>query len=64
MLPDRSQQERDPWYQWDHPDLRRNWGEPVRNCHVLKIMLWISSSLYLRLFSHMSYDGISDALGL
>lgn len=30
MLPDRSQHERDPWYQWDHPDLRRNWGEPVR----------------------------------
>lgn len=29
MLPNRSQQERDPWYQWDHPDLRRNWGEPV-----------------------------------
>lgn len=29
-LPDRSQHERDPWYQWDHPDLRRNWGEPVR----------------------------------
>ncbi|KAM9425316.1 NADH dehydrogenase [ubiquinone] 1 beta subcomplex subunit 8, mitochondrial [Pholidichthys leucotaenia] len=29
MLPDKSQQERDPWYQWDHPDLRRNWGEPM-----------------------------------
>ncbi|XP_063291287.1 NADH dehydrogenase [ubiquinone] 1 beta subcomplex subunit 8, mitochondrial [Pelobates fuscus] len=28
-LPDKSQQERDPWYQWDHPDLRRNWGEPM-----------------------------------
>ncbi|KAF7204235.1 NADH dehydrogenase [ubiquinone] 1 beta subcomplex subunit 8, mitochondrial [Nothobranchius furzeri] len=28
-LPDRSQQERDPWYQWDHPDLRRNWAEPM-----------------------------------
>lgn len=28
-LPDRSQHERDPWYSWDHPDLRRNWGEPV-----------------------------------
>uniref|UniRef100_UPI0025AE3686 NADH dehydrogenase [ubiquinone] 1 beta subcomplex subunit 8, mitochondrial n=1 Tax=Doryrhamphus excisus TaxID=161450 RepID=UPI0025AE3686 len=28
-LPDRSQHERDPWYQWDHPDLRRNWGEPI-----------------------------------
>ncbi|KAL3051603.1 hypothetical protein OYC64_001776 [Pagothenia borchgrevinki] len=28
-LPDTSQQERDPWYQWDHPDLRRNWGEPM-----------------------------------
>ncbi|XP_027885212.1 NADH dehydrogenase [ubiquinone] 1 beta subcomplex subunit 8, mitochondrial [Xiphophorus couchianus] len=28
-LPDRSQHERDPWYQWDHPDLRRNWGEPM-----------------------------------
>ncbi|XP_053496425.1 NADH dehydrogenase [ubiquinone] 1 beta subcomplex subunit 8, mitochondrial [Ictalurus furcatus] len=29
VLPDRSQHERDPWYQWDHPDLRRNWGEPI-----------------------------------
>lgn len=29
-LPDRSQQERDPWYDWDHPELRLNWGEPVR----------------------------------
>ncbi|XP_028825676.1 NADH dehydrogenase [ubiquinone] 1 beta subcomplex subunit 8, mitochondrial [Denticeps clupeoides] len=28
-LPNRAQQERDPWYQWDHPDLRRNWGEPI-----------------------------------
>ncbi|XP_061910821.1 LOW QUALITY PROTEIN: NADH dehydrogenase [ubiquinone] 1 beta subcomplex subunit 8, mitochondrial [Entelurus aequoreus] len=28
-LPDRSQHERDPWYDWDHPDLRRNWGEPI-----------------------------------
>ncbi|KAB0357540.1 hypothetical protein FD754_001696 [Muntiacus muntjak] len=28
-LPDRSQQERDPWYDWDHPDLRLNWGEPM-----------------------------------
>lgn len=29
-LPDRSQHERDPWYDWDHTDLRLNWGEPVR----------------------------------
>ncbi|XP_071318619.1 NADH dehydrogenase [ubiquinone] 1 beta subcomplex subunit 8, mitochondrial [Trachinotus anak] len=28
-LEDRSQHERDPWYGWDHPDLRRNWGEPM-----------------------------------
>ncbi|XP_038181683.1 NADH dehydrogenase [ubiquinone] 1 beta subcomplex subunit 8, mitochondrial isoform X2 [Arvicola amphibius] len=28
-LPDRSQQERDPWYEWDHPDLRLNWGETI-----------------------------------
>ncbi|KAM8923947.1 NADH dehydrogenase [ubiquinone] 1 beta subcomplex subunit 8, mitochondrial [Pelodytes ibericus] len=28
-LPDKSQQERDPWYTWDIPDLRRNWGEPM-----------------------------------
>ncbi|XP_073858602.1 NADH dehydrogenase [ubiquinone] 1 beta subcomplex subunit 8, mitochondrial isoform X2 [Macaca fascicularis] len=27
-LPDRSQHERDPWYSWDQPDLRLNWGEP------------------------------------
>ena len=30
MLPNRSQHERDPWYQWDHSELRMNWGEPVR----------------------------------
>lgn len=35
-LPDRSQHERDPWYEWDHTDLRRNWGEPVR----FKLTLW------------------------
>ncbi|CAH6951428.1 NADH dehydrogenase [ubiquinone] 1 beta subcomplex subunit 8, mitochondrial [Phodopus roborovskii] len=28
-LPDRSQQERDPWYEWDYPDLRLNWGETM-----------------------------------
>ncbi|XP_077481165.1 NADH dehydrogenase [ubiquinone] 1 beta subcomplex subunit 8, mitochondrial [Stigmatopora argus] len=28
-LPDRSQHERDPWYEWDHPDLRRNHGETL-----------------------------------
>uniref|UniRef100_A0A2K5DJA4 NADH dehydrogenase [ubiquinone] 1 beta subcomplex subunit 8, mitochondrial n=1 Tax=Aotus nancymaae TaxID=37293 RepID=A0A2K5DJA4_AOTNA len=28
-LPDRSQQERDPWYDWDQPDLRLNWGETM-----------------------------------
>ncbi|ELW49354.1 NADH dehydrogenase [ubiquinone] 1 beta subcomplex subunit 8, mitochondrial [Tupaia chinensis] len=28
-LPDHSQQERDPWYDWDHSDLRMNWGEPI-----------------------------------
>lgn len=29
MLPNKSQYERDPWYQWDQPDMRHNWGEPV-----------------------------------
>ncbi|XP_010331477.3 NADH dehydrogenase [ubiquinone] 1 beta subcomplex subunit 8, mitochondrial [Saimiri boliviensis] len=28
-LPDRSQHERDPWYDWDQPDLRVNWGETM-----------------------------------
>lgn len=28
-LPDKSHHERDPWYQWDQPDMRHNWGEPV-----------------------------------
>lgn len=36
-LPDRSQHERDPWYEWDHTDLRRNWGEPVR----YKLAIWL-----------------------
>ena len=26
-FPDRSQQERDPWCDWDHPNLMLNWGE-------------------------------------
>ncbi|XP_058666717.1 NADH dehydrogenase [ubiquinone] 1 beta subcomplex subunit 8, mitochondrial [Ammospiza nelsoni] len=29
MLPNKSQYERDPWYQWDQPDMRYNWGEPM-----------------------------------
>ncbi|MEE6488381.1 hypothetical protein FKM82_015215, partial [Ascaphus truei] len=29
-LPAKSQQERDPWYTWDHPDLRINWGETLQ----------------------------------
>ncbi|KAJ3607454.1 hypothetical protein NHX12_024505 [Muraenolepis orangiensis] len=29
QLPNKSQHERDPTYQWDHMDLRRNWGEPM-----------------------------------
>ncbi|KAM9011299.1 NADH dehydrogenase [ubiquinone] 1 beta subcomplex subunit 8, mitochondrial [Ara ararauna] len=28
-LPDKSHHERDPWYQWDQPDMRHNWGEPM-----------------------------------
>uniref|UniRef100_A0A5F8GEU1 NADH dehydrogenase [ubiquinone] 1 beta subcomplex subunit 8, mitochondrial n=1 Tax=Monodelphis domestica TaxID=13616 RepID=A0A5F8GEU1_MONDO len=28
-LPERSQHERDPWYDWDHSELRLNWGEPM-----------------------------------
>merc|ERR1712212_589584 len=28
-MEDRSQHQRDPWYTWDHPDLRRNWNEPM-----------------------------------
>lgn len=27
-FPDRSQQERDPWCDWNHPNLMLNWGEP------------------------------------
>lgn len=29
MLPEKSQEERDPWYTWDHSDFRRNWGETL-----------------------------------
>merc|ERR1712243_69999 len=29
QLPNRSQHERDPWYEWDDPELRRNWNEPM-----------------------------------
>ncbi|NXG53242.1 NDUB8 dehydrogenase, partial [Psilopogon haemacephalus] len=28
-LPNKSLHERDPWYQWDQPDMRHNWGEPM-----------------------------------
>ena len=45
-LPDRSQQERDPWYDWDHPDLRLNWGEPVREpCPICPFFLFRMSSV-------------------
>ncbi|XP_063817492.1 NADH dehydrogenase [ubiquinone] 1 beta subcomplex subunit 8, mitochondrial [Pseudophryne corroboree] len=29
MLPDKSQEENDPWYSWDYPVIRRNFGEPM-----------------------------------
>ncbi|XP_075072708.1 NADH dehydrogenase [ubiquinone] 1 beta subcomplex subunit 8, mitochondrial [Mixophyes fleayi] len=29
MLPDKSQEERDPWYAWDYAVHRRNFGEPM-----------------------------------
>ncbi|KAM5142434.1 NADH dehydrogenase [ubiquinone] 1 beta subcomplex subunit 8, mitochondrial [Mantella aurantiaca] len=29
MLPEKSQEERNPWYSWDHTDFRRNWGETL-----------------------------------
>ena len=45
-LPDHSQQERDPWYDWDHPDLRLNWGEPVREpCPICPFFLFPMSSV-------------------
>ncbi|XP_025070996.1 NADH dehydrogenase [ubiquinone] 1 beta subcomplex subunit 8, mitochondrial [Alligator sinensis] len=28
-LPNRSQEDRDPWYPWDDRFHRRNWGEPI-----------------------------------
>uniref|UniRef100_A0A2D4KYF2 NADH dehydrogenase [ubiquinone] 1 beta subcomplex subunit 8, mitochondrial n=1 Tax=Micrurus paraensis TaxID=1970185 RepID=A0A2D4KYF2_9SAUR len=28
-LPDQSAQEKNPWYEWDYPELRRNFGEPL-----------------------------------
>nr|XP_030721213.1 NADH dehydrogenase [ubiquinone] 1 beta subcomplex subunit 8, mitochondrial isoform X1 [Globicephala melas] len=43
-LPDRSQQERDPWYDWDHPELRLNWGEPEEQ-YVTVICLFVSDAL-------------------
>uniref|UniRef100_A0A2K6NWA6 NADH dehydrogenase [ubiquinone] 1 beta subcomplex subunit 8, mitochondrial n=1 Tax=Rhinopithecus roxellana TaxID=61622 RepID=A0A2K6NWA6_RHIRO len=34
-FPDRSQPERDPWYSWDQPDLRLNWGEPIPTTSII-----------------------------
>lgn len=52
-LPDRSQHERDPWYEWDHTDLRLNWGEPVRK--PLPILLSLRVLRFARtLFSSCS----------
>ncbi|XP_034050409.1 NADH dehydrogenase [ubiquinone] 1 beta subcomplex subunit 8, mitochondrial [Thalassophryne amazonica] len=43
-LPDRSQHERDPWYQWDEPDLRRNWGEPMHYFFDMYMRLRVDTS--------------------
>lgn len=42
MLPNKSQYERDPWYQWDQPDMRHNWGEPV-GAAILLLKLLINA---------------------
>lgn len=44
-LPDKSLHERDPWYQWDQPDMRHNWGQPVGMLVALLIMVKMLLSL-------------------
>ncbi|XP_013924524.1 PREDICTED: NADH dehydrogenase [ubiquinone] 1 beta subcomplex subunit 8, mitochondrial [Thamnophis sirtalis] len=43
-LPDQSAQERDPWYQWDYPELRRNFGEPLHQSFDLFVRSRVDTS--------------------
>ncbi|XP_070608068.1 NADH dehydrogenase [ubiquinone] 1 beta subcomplex subunit 8, mitochondrial [Erythrolamprus reginae] len=43
-LPDKSAQERDPWYEWDFPELRRNFGEPLHRNFDLFVRTRVDTS--------------------
>uniref|UniRef100_A0A7N5J8G7 NADH dehydrogenase [ubiquinone] 1 beta subcomplex subunit 8, mitochondrial n=1 Tax=Ailuropoda melanoleuca TaxID=9646 RepID=A0A7N5J8G7_AILME len=43
-LPDQSAQERNPWYEWDYPELRRNFGEPLHRNFDLFVRVRVDTS--------------------
>ncbi|KAM6443047.1 NADH dehydrogenase [ubiquinone] 1 beta subcomplex subunit 8, mitochondrial [Liasis olivaceus] len=43
-LPDQSLHEKNPWYEWDQPDLRRNFGEPVHRNFDLFVRTRVDTS--------------------
>ncbi|XP_070802110.1 NADH dehydrogenase [ubiquinone] 1 beta subcomplex subunit 8, mitochondrial [Pituophis catenifer annectens] len=43
-LPDQSAQEKNPWYEWDYPDLRRNFGEALHRNFDLYVRTRVDTS--------------------
>ncbi|XP_063163666.1 NADH dehydrogenase [ubiquinone] 1 beta subcomplex subunit 8, mitochondrial [Candoia aspera] len=43
-LPDQSLHERNPWYDWDQPELRRNFGEPLHRNFDLFVRTRVDTS--------------------
>uniref|UniRef100_A0A8C6XZR9 NADH:ubiquinone oxidoreductase subunit B8 n=1 Tax=Naja naja TaxID=35670 RepID=A0A8C6XZR9_NAJNA len=43
-LPDQSSQEKNPWYEWDYPELRRNFGEPLHRNFDLFVRTRVDTS--------------------
>ncbi|KAJ7324460.1 hypothetical protein JRQ81_017480 [Phrynocephalus forsythii] len=54
-LPDKSQEERNPYYDWDHPDLRRNYGEPVHWDFDMYLRHRVDTSPTILSFDTMQY---------
>ncbi|TRY86890.1 hypothetical protein DNTS_009015 [Danionella cerebrum] len=54
MLPNRSQHERDPYYEWDNTQMRRNWGEP---CCTINDIVMSAYAHYMLLNKGFKADG-------
>ncbi|KAJ7335776.1 hypothetical protein JRQ81_013717, partial [Phrynocephalus forsythii] len=54
-LPNKSQEERSPYYDRDHPDLRRNYGEPMHWDFDMYLRQWVDTSATILPFDTMQY---------